>query len=54
VECAKADKECASAPRQCFLDSVSSGHDVMAVIEAAPGAEDSAVIEMAAREHRIS
>jgi predicted nuclease of predicted toxin-antitoxin system len=30
-----------------------AGHDVMAVIEAAPGAADSTVIDLAMREHRI-
>jgi predicted nuclease of predicted toxin-antitoxin system len=30
-----------------------AGHEVTAVIEAAPGAEDSAVIDMALRERRI-
>lgn len=30
-----------------------AGHDVMAVIEAMPGADDSAVIELAGREGRI-
>jgi predicted nuclease of predicted toxin-antitoxin system len=30
-----------------------AGHDVMAVMEVAPGADDTAVIELAAREHRI-
>lgn len=30
-----------------------AGHDVMAVVEVAPGAEDDAVIELAVREDRI-
>ena len=30
-----------------------AGHDVMAVVEIAPGADDTAVLEMAVRENRI-